>query len=88
MQGQLTSKSIKYTGIMPSFSIILKEEGLRGLFGGFTASVLGSLFGQTLYFGCYEIVKRRMIDYNINPEMSYFVAGGMSRLNALIDRCL
>lgn len=94
MQGQLTSKSIKYTGIIlmqltgegisSSLKIIIQEEGIRGLFGGFTASMLGSLAGQTLYFGCYELVKRRMIDLQINSQVSYFVAGGLADVGASI----
>ncbi|KAJ3332318.1 hypothetical protein HDU91_003123 [Kappamyces sp. JEL0680] len=82
MQGQLTSKSVKYNGIWPSLGIILKEEGIRGLFGGFTASLLGSLLGQTVYFGAYEMTKRRMIDAEVNPEISYFVAGGFADIAA------
>jgi Mitochondrial carrier protein len=67
-----------------SISIILKEEGLRGLFGGFSASIFGSMTGQTVYFGSYELVKRRMIDLNINPQVAYFVSGGLADVAASV----
>jgi hypothetical protein len=70
--------------MIPSLQVILREEGIRGLYGGFTASILGSLAGQTLYFGCYEIVKRRMVDLNVNPEIAYFVSGGLADAAASI----
>jgi hypothetical protein len=82
MQGQLTSKSVKYTGIGPSLAVIVREEGLVGLFGGFTASILGSAMGQTVYFGAYEMGKRRMMDAHLHPLLSYFVAGGFADVAA------
>lgn len=82
MQGQLTSKSVKYSGFLPTISIIIKEEGIRGLFGGFSASLLGSLSGQTMYFLSYELVKRKLLDMHVTPEASYFVAGGLADVAA------
>ena len=82
MQGQLTSKSIKYSGFASTVTIIVKEEGIRGLFGGFSASLLGSLTGQTLYFASYEMVKRNLLDWHLNPEMSYFIGGGLADVAA------
>jgi hypothetical protein len=78
MQGQMTTKSSKYNGITSSLSIILREEGVAGLFGGFTASILGSMVSTTLYFGFYEIAKRELKQAGFNPTISYFIAGGFA----------
>jgi len=78
MQGQLTSKSIKYSGFSSTVSIILKEEGIRGFFGGFSASIMGSMIGQSVYFFSYEVVKRKLLDMHLNSEMSYFIGGGLA----------
>lgn len=78
MQGQLTSKSTKYTGIYPSLTLLFKEEGIRGFFGGFTASLIGSCFSTTVYFGLYETFKRDFIKKGLNQEVSFFVAGGLA----------
>ncbi|KAI8904705.1 mitochondrial carrier domain-containing protein [Gorgonomyces haynaldii] len=78
MQGQMTTKSIKYKGMISSFRIVLKEEGFRGLYGGLTASVLGSLTSTFVYFGVYESVKRQMIQNDVNPTVSYLISGGIA----------
>ena len=67
---------------MPSLKIILKEEGVRGLFGGFTASITGSLFASTCYFGFYETMKRRLKDSGLDPTFAYFISGGMADVGA------
>ncbi|KAJ3269731.1 hypothetical protein HDV01_001073 [Terramyces sp. JEL0728] len=71
MQGQLTSKSTKYTGIYPSLTILYKEEGIRGFFGGFSASLIGSCLSTTTF-------KRDFIGNGFNQELSFFVAGGLA----------
>jgi hypothetical protein len=85
MQGQMTTKSTKYSGIASSLRIIIKEEGIRGLFGGFTASIVGSLFSTTFYFGFYELSKQKLKEAGINPTVSYFIAGNFVLLGGLAD---
>lgn len=70
--------------MLPSVTVILQEEGIRGLFAGFTSSILGSLIGQTFYFGAYEGFKRRLMDAQVNPQVSYFVSGGLADVVASI----
>jgi hypothetical protein len=84
MQGQLTTKSNKYTGILPSLRIILAEEGIKGLFGGFTASMMGSVGATTVYFGLYECIKRSFVDQGFNATSSYFIAGGIADVGASV----
>ncbi|KAI8899753.1 mitochondrial carrier domain-containing protein [Globomyces pollinis-pini] len=84
MQGQLTTHSNKYNGILNSFQLIAKEEGFRGFFGGFNAAVLGSIVSTTTYFGIYEILKRELIECDINPSIGYFISGGVADLAASI----
>jgi len=66
----------KYTNMASTYKTILKQEGIRkGLYGGVIPAALGSFSGTVLFFGTYEWSKRWMIDYGINPSISYFVAG-------------
>jgi hypothetical protein len=74
-QGQLATKSTKYSTVWNALRIIFKEEGVRGFFGGFTASLAGSLASTTLYFGVYETIKRKLKDSGVNSTVSYFIAG-------------
>lgn len=69
--------SLKYKNMIPAYTTILKEEGFfRGLYGGYTPAIMGSLPSTALFFGVYEFTKRKFInDYNINETFSYFVAG-------------
>lgn len=78
LQGQLTSKSTKYKGVVSGYQTILKEEGFRGFFGGFTASVTGSLLATSCYFGAYHKAKQTMIESGLNPTLCYFFAGLVS----------
>lgn len=67
----------KYKNMIPAYLTIFKEEGFfRGLYGGYTPAILGSLPSTAAFFGTYEYTKRRFInDYNMNETVSYFIAG-------------
>lgn len=73
----------KYTSMGNTYYTIWRQEGVRrGLYGGVTPAFLGSFAGTTLFFGAYELGKRRMIDAGINPSVSYFTAGLLADLAA------
>lgn len=66
----------KYTSLGDTYTKIFRQEGLRkGLYGGFTAAMLGSFPGTVVFFGAYEYCKRHMIDYGVNPSLSYLASG-------------
>eukprot|EP00043_Microstomoeca_roanoka_P005015 m.53126 g.53126 ORF g.53126 m.53126 type:complete len:427 (+) comp12765_c0_seq1:226-1506(+) len=43
-------------------STVYKKEGIAGLFRGYTATMLGDLPGQVVYFGAYELAKQVVLD--------------------------
>ena len=63
---------------------VFQYEGLRGFFGGVTATLLCALPSTGLYFGVYELVKEngsRRVDEEMEPAV-HLVAGGLSELAA------
>lgn len=72
--------SAKYSGILRSVRTILKEEGVRGYFGGLSTTLLASPVCAAMYFGTYETLKATAAP--LVPEQHrgvvYFLAGAMS----------
>src|ERR1700761_2544686 len=66
----------KYASLSDSYVKIFRQEGVRrGLYGGFTAAMLGSFPGTVVFFGSYEYCKRHMLDRGYNPSISYLASG-------------
>lgn len=67
----------KYRNMVPAYATIFKQEGFfRGLYGGYTPAILGSVPSTAAFFGAYELTKRSMInDLHMNETFSYLVAG-------------
>lgn len=66
----------KYTSLSDSYTKIFRQEGIRrGLYGGFTAAMLGSFPGTVVFFGTYEYTKRAMLDRGINPTSTFLASG-------------
>ena len=61
-----------YSGAFDAFRKILKHEGIRGLYRGFTVSLYGMASGQ-LYITTYEVVRSRLPSYS--SEMKGLIAG-------------
>lgn len=61
-----------YTGALDAFRKILKHEGIRGLYKGFTVSLFGMASGQ-LYISTYEIVRSCLPGYS--SEWKGLIAG-------------
>jgi Mitochondrial carrier protein len=80
----MTTKSRKYSGIAPSVRIILKEEGVRGLYGGLGAALLGSFTSTLVYFGTYEGIKREAFKHGINPTLTFLFAAGVADIFAAV----
>lgn len=72
----------KYSSLSDSYVKIFRQEGVRrGLYGGFTAAMLGSFPGTVIFFGSYEYCKRHMLDRGINPSATYLASGKAFRLH-------
>ncbi|KAK5070603.1 hypothetical protein LTR64_000276 [Lithohypha guttulata] len=66
----------KYRSLGDAYLKIFRQEGVRrGLYGGFTAAMLGSFPGTVVFFGCYESCKRAMLDRGISPSFTYLASG-------------
>ncbi|KAF9961443.1 hypothetical protein BGZ65_010724 [Modicella reniformis] len=76
LQGQPSGKPPKYNNMFHAYSTILREEGVsRGLYGGVTPAMFGSLPGTTLYFVTYEYTKRTLTASGC-PDTIAHLAGG------------
>lgn len=73
---------LKYRNTFPAFTVILKEEGVRlGLYGGYTAAMLGSFPSAALFFGTYEYIKRLFIrDFQFEETATHLSAGFLGDL--------
>ena len=66
----------RYNSLSDSYVKIFRQEGLRrGLYGGFTAAMLGSFPGTVVFFGSYEYCKRQMLDRGLNPSIAFLASG-------------
>lgn len=66
----------KYTKLSSSYSMILRQEGIRrGLYGGWVPALLGSFPGTIIFFGTYEYSKRHLIDNGIPAWFAYLSSG-------------
>lgn len=67
----------KYSNTIPAYLTILKEEGFRkGLYGGYSAAMLGSFPSAAIFFFTYESTKRICIDeYGFNETLTYLGGG-------------
>ncbi|KAK7927725.1 solute carrier family 25 member 38, partial [Apiospora marii] len=75
----------KYSSLGSSYYTIWRQEGIRrGLYGGWLPAMLGSFPGTVLFFGSYELSKRIMLDYNIQPHIAYLTAGAIGDFAASI----
>jgi len=72
--------------IMGVAKSVVKHEGVTGLFGGLSATLLCALPSTAIYFGVYEAVKRtgcRYVDEDME-SLVYFTAGATSELAASV----
>ena len=75
----------KYTSLGQSYYTILRQEGIRrGLYGGWLPALLGSFPGTVIFFGTYELSKRHMLDWGVQPHLAYLNAGMSDRPHHLV----
>lgn len=74
---QGASHIAKYNTTLMAYRNIFREEGFRrGLYGGYSAAMLGSLPSSAVFFLTYETVKRYAINDLGIPETPAFLAAG------------
>ncbi|DAZ95215.1 TPA: hypothetical protein N0F65_013060 [Lagenidium giganteum] len=77
-----TKQSVKYSGILDTLKTIMREEGVRGYFGGLGTTMMCSPLCAAVYFGTYETLKATLTP--LVPEkqhgMVYFASGAMSEI--------
>lgn len=67
----------KYKNMLAAYRTIFVEEGLfKGLYGGYSAAMLGSFPSAAIFFGTYEFSKRKLInEYGFNDTLTHLFAG-------------
>ena len=80
MQIQM-NKVGKYTGSIDAFSKIFNLYGLKGVYTGYSVTLMRELVGYAFYYGNYELLNR-LIKYKMNPDSPVlrilpFIFGGL-----------
>ncbi|KAJ1508560.1 hypothetical protein HMI54_003197 [Coelomomyces lativittatus] len=77
-----TADTIKYHGPMDAAKHIVREQGMKGLFTGTSATLLRDGVGSIGYFVAYEGIKRALTPENASASdlspFAVFMAGGMA----------
>ncbi|CAG8518800.1 16251_t:CDS:2 [Dentiscutata erythropus] len=83
LQGQRTIKPLKYQNMLHAYVTIFKQEGItRGLYSGVTPAILGSVPATTIYFGMYELTKRKLTAIGIPDTFAHLTAGSVGDVMA------
>lgn len=61
-QAPLENDKLKYTGLIQSFRVIIKEEGLASMYGGLTPHLLRTVPNSIIMFGTWELVIKLLSD--------------------------
>eukprot|EP01120_Amphizonella_sp_Union-15-10_P002725 TRINITY_DN13026_c0_g1_i1.p1 TRINITY_DN13026_c0_g1~~TRINITY_DN13026_c0_g1_i1.p1 ORF type:complete len:301 (-),score=50.34 TRINITY_DN13026_c0_g1_i1:69-971(-) len=82
LQGELLKKiqPVEYKGVLKMTTNIVKEEGIRGLYKGISASLLREGSYSTIRMGGYDVMKDvlKCTDPNHTPLWKKLLAGGTS----------
>lgn len=75
-----TEQSVRYAGVMDTLKTILREEGVRGYFGGLGTTMMCSPICTAVYFGAYETLKASLTPLVSEKHQGvvYFAAGAAS----------
>eukprot|EP00731_Ephydatia_muelleri_P017812 Em0010g910a len=68
-----------YSGTFQALSVIVKNEGAKGLYKGFHVNLLGLVSGQ-VYITTYELVRNQLVGYS--SELKGLIAGGVGTMVA------
>ncbi|KAJ0394910.1 hypothetical protein P43SY_009098 [Pythium insidiosum] len=75
-----TQQTAEYSGIVRSAMTIVRNEGIRGCFGGISTTMMASPVCASIYFGSYETLKSLALPHvsEKNAGVVYFLAGACS----------
>ncbi len=62
------------------FFELLKEQGMRGLFQGYSILLIREILQFGLYYPCYSFLKNNISNYYCNENVVPVIAGGMTGL--------
>lgn len=61
-QSPLENGKVKYTGLVQSFRVIIKEEGLASMYSGLTPHLMRTVPNSIIMFGTWEVVIKLLSD--------------------------
>lgn len=68
-----------YSGLIDVYRKIIKTDGLRGLYRGFSLGVIGIFIYRAIYFGFYDTLKP-MWEEQMGISVGFFQRYALSRL--------
>jgi len=78
LQVQYSETSTKrYTGPIDCVKQLIRNNGILGLYRGFSGTLLFRLF-MGIYFGSYQLYQKMLIPYEISGTMKNFLSGGIA----------
>lgn len=85
IRGRLTGSGIgaeaRYQGIMQTFMLTIREEGVRALYRGMSVSLIGAFPYEGIRFGVYDSLKSHYITHD-SPLVYNVAIGAVSGLSA------
>ena len=72
VQGDRSANTMLYSRLHKSFATIVKQEGIRGLFRGYKATLMTTPIFHSIYFPVYEGLRRKL-SKEFNLDKSDFV---------------
>ncbi|OQR92698.1 mitochondrial carrier (BOU / S-adenosylmethionine carrier) [Achlya hypogyna] len=72
----------KYTGVWHAWKTIVREEGVRGLFGGLGTTLMMAPINTGIYYAAYEVGKSTLTSFvpQEHEPVAHFAAGCFSEL--------
>jgi len=83
LTGAINSATNRYTGIIQTFRVTLKEEGFRALYRGMGPSLVGAFPYEGIRFGVYDYLKHHYVPEG-SPMYYNALVGAISGLTAVI----
>jgi solute carrier family 25 (adenine nucleotide translocator) protein 4/5/6/31 len=83
--GKAGAAGRQFTGLNDCLAKIYKADGLKGLYQGFSISVLGIIMYRACYFGGYDTAKKTLLKPDSHIVYKFFVAQCVTALSGLLS---
>jgi len=83
--GKAGAAGRQFTGLTDCLSKIYKADGLKGLYQGFSISVLGIIMYRACYFGGYDTAKKTLLKPDSHIVYKFFIAQCVTALSGLLS---